>query len=106
MLFQYVGDPVTNLLGQDATQEQRIQLRTTSASISPFHCSFRVSLAASGREVPYEIKPRRPGDIAASLALKRSRSSATMPARPAWHARRTAIPACGGAGGHRPPYSA
>ncbi|HLL11697.1 MAG TPA: ABC transporter permease, partial [Rubrivivax sp.] len=27
MLFQYVGDPVTNLLGQDATQEQRIQLR-------------------------------------------------------------------------------
>jgi peptide/nickel transport system permease protein len=27
MLFQYVGDPVTNLLGQDATQEQRVQLR-------------------------------------------------------------------------------
>ena len=27
MLFQYVGDPVTNLLGQDATPEQRTQLR-------------------------------------------------------------------------------
>ena len=27
MLFQYVGDPVTSLLGQDATQEQRDQLR-------------------------------------------------------------------------------
>jgi peptide/nickel transport system permease protein len=27
MLFQYVGDPVLNLLGQDATQEQRAQLR-------------------------------------------------------------------------------
>ncbi len=27
MLFQYVGDPVTNLLGQDATQEQRDALR-------------------------------------------------------------------------------
>ena len=27
MLFQFVGDPVTNLLGQDATQEQREQLR-------------------------------------------------------------------------------
>ena len=27
MLFQYVGDPVTNLLGQDATQEQRDMLR-------------------------------------------------------------------------------
>jgi peptide/nickel transport system permease protein len=26
-LFQYVGDPVTNLLGQDATPEQRQQLR-------------------------------------------------------------------------------
>ena len=27
MLFQYVGDPVTSLLGQDATEEQRVQLR-------------------------------------------------------------------------------
>ncbi len=27
MLFQYVGDPVNSLLGQDATQEQRDQLR-------------------------------------------------------------------------------
>jgi peptide/nickel transport system permease protein len=27
MLFQYVGDPVTNILGQDATPEQRQQLR-------------------------------------------------------------------------------
>ncbi len=27
MLFQYVGDPVTQLLGQDATPEQRSQLR-------------------------------------------------------------------------------
>ncbi len=27
MLFQYVGDPVTSLLGQDATQEQRDALR-------------------------------------------------------------------------------
>ena len=27
MLFQYVGDPVTNLLGQDATPQQRAELR-------------------------------------------------------------------------------
>ncbi len=27
MLFQYVGDPVTNLLGQDATPEQRDRMR-------------------------------------------------------------------------------
>ena len=26
MLFQYVGDPVNNLLGQDATEEQRTAL--------------------------------------------------------------------------------
>ena len=27
MLFQYVGDPVMNMVGQDATPEQRQQLR-------------------------------------------------------------------------------
>ena len=27
MLFQYVGDPVTSMLGQDATPEQREALR-------------------------------------------------------------------------------
>ena len=27
VLFQFVGDPVTNLLGQDATPQQRAQLR-------------------------------------------------------------------------------
>ena len=31
MLFQYVGDPVTNILGQDATPEQRQQLRVTGS---------------------------------------------------------------------------
>jgi peptide/nickel transport system permease protein len=31
MLFQYVGDPVTNLLGQDATQEQRDEAARTWA---------------------------------------------------------------------------
>ena len=33
MLFQYVGDPVTNLLGQDATPEQRVQLRIGRAHV-------------------------------------------------------------------------
>lgn len=36
MLFQYVGDPVTNLLGQDATQEQRDQLRKDLGLDDPF----------------------------------------------------------------------
>ena len=33
MLFQYVGDPVTSLLGQDATQEQRDALRHDTANL-------------------------------------------------------------------------
>jgi peptide/nickel transport system permease protein len=40
MLFQYVGDPVTNLLGQDATPEQRRQLRTDLGLDQPFPVQF------------------------------------------------------------------
>ncbi len=40
MLFQYVGDPVTNLLGQDATPEQRSQLRTDLGLDQPFPVQF------------------------------------------------------------------
>jgi peptide/nickel transport system permease protein len=40
MLFQYVGDPVTNLLGQDATQEQREQLRRDLGLDQPFPVQF------------------------------------------------------------------
>jgi len=40
MLFQYVGDPVTNLLGQDATAEQRIQLRRDLGLDQPFMVQF------------------------------------------------------------------
>ncbi len=40
MLFQYVGDPVTNLLGQDATQEQRIALRKDLGLDAPFPVQF------------------------------------------------------------------
>ncbi len=40
MLFQYVGDPVTNLLGQDATQEQREQLRKDLGLDDPFPVQF------------------------------------------------------------------
>ncbi len=40
MLFQYVGDPVTNLLGQDATQEQRIKLRQDLGLDQPFPVQF------------------------------------------------------------------
>jgi peptide/nickel transport system permease protein len=40
MLFQYVGDPVTNILGQDATPEQRQQLRTDLGLDQPFPIQF------------------------------------------------------------------
>jgi peptide/nickel transport system permease protein len=40
MLFQYVGDPVTNLLGQDATVEQREQLRADLGLDQPFVVQF------------------------------------------------------------------
>ena len=40
MLFQYVGDPVTNLLGQDATPEQRDQLRADLGLDQPFSVQF------------------------------------------------------------------
>jgi peptide/nickel transport system permease protein len=40
MLFQYVGDPVTNLLGQDATQDQRDRLRAELGLDQPFFMQF------------------------------------------------------------------
>jgi peptide/nickel transport system permease protein len=40
MLFQYVGDPVTNLLGQDATPDQRQQLRSDLGLDQPFPVQF------------------------------------------------------------------
>ena len=40
MLFQYVGDPVTNLLGQDATPGQRLKLRADLGLDEPFPVQF------------------------------------------------------------------
>ncbi len=40
MLFQYVGDPVTHLLGQDATPAQREQLRSDLGLDRPFPVQF------------------------------------------------------------------
>jgi peptide/nickel transport system permease protein len=72
MLFQYVGDPVTNLLGQDATQEQRDQLRKDLGLDQPLsgavralrgQCGagrIRLSLR-QGRQVSALIAERFPG---------------------------------------------
>ncbi len=40
MLFQFVGDPVSNMLGQDATEEQRIKLRADLGLDQPFPVQF------------------------------------------------------------------
>jgi len=40
MLFQYVGDPVTNLMGQEATAEQRAQLRADLGLDKPAAMQF------------------------------------------------------------------
>ncbi|MEP6876571.1 MAG: ABC transporter permease [Burkholderiales bacterium] len=40
MLFQYVGDPVTNILGQDATAAQREQMRVDLGLDKPFPVQF------------------------------------------------------------------
>ncbi|MEY3271829.1 MAG: hypothetical protein RLZZ341_730, partial [Pseudomonadota bacterium] len=40
MLFQYVGDPVAQMLGQDATQEQREALKRDLGLDQPFPVQF------------------------------------------------------------------
>ncbi|MFY7873444.1 MAG: ABC transporter permease, partial [Limnohabitans sp.] len=40
LLFQYVGDPVVFLLGQDATKEQIDQLRADLGLDQPFFIQF------------------------------------------------------------------
>jgi peptide/nickel transport system permease protein len=78
MLFQYVGDPVTNILGQDATPEQRRQLRTDLGLDQPFPVQFArfVGNAArgefglslrQGRKVSSLIAERLPATLELSL---------------------------------------
>ena len=40
LLFQYVGDPVSQMLGQDATPEDRARLRTELELDQPFYLQF------------------------------------------------------------------
>ena len=79
MLFQFVGDPVTNLLGQDATQEQRTQLRKDLGLDDPFPVQFAhfVGNAAQGefglslrqgRKVSALIVERFPATLELALA--------------------------------------
>ncbi len=78
MLFQHVGDPVTNLLGQDATPQQREQLRADLGLDRPFFVQFAhfVGNAAQGefglslrqgRRVSALIAERLPATVELSL---------------------------------------
>ena len=78
MLFQYVGDPVTNILGQDATPQQRLQLRADLGLDQPFPVQFArfVGNAArgefglslrQGRKVSSLIAERLPATLELSM---------------------------------------
>ncbi len=85
MLFQYVGDPVTNLLGQDATPAQRAQLRADLGLDRPFPVQFAAFVGNAlqgefglslrqGRKVSSLIAERLPAtlelaSLAAAIAL-------------------------------------
>ena len=79
MLFQYVGDPVTSLLGQDATQEQRDQLRRDLGLDDPFPVQFATFIGNAargefglslrqGRQVSTLIAERFPATLELALA--------------------------------------
>ena len=79
MLFQYVGDPVASMLGQDATPEQREQLRADLGLDKPFPVQFArfvgnalrgdfgISLR-QGRKVSTLIVERLPATLELSFA--------------------------------------
>jgi len=78
MLFQYVGDPVTSMLGQDATQEQRDQLRHDLGLDQPFVLQFAKFVGNAvqgefglslrqGRKVSSLIAERFPATLELSL---------------------------------------
>jgi peptide/nickel transport system permease protein len=81
-LFNFTGDPVTFMVGQDATQEQRAQLRTDLGLDQPFYAQFgrfvgravRGEFGLSlrqGRPVSTLLKERLPAtlELAAVAAL-------------------------------------
>jgi peptide/nickel transport system permease protein len=78
-LFQYVGDPVQSMMGQDATPEQRQQMRADLGLDKPFYIQFAKFLGNAaqgefglslkqGRKVSTLIKERFPATIELSVA--------------------------------------
>src|SRR6188768_1172670 len=69
MLFQYVGDPVTNLLGQDATEDQRTALRRDLGLDQPFPVQF-IRFAGHAVQGEFGISLRQ-GRKVSSLIVER-----------------------------------
>jgi len=67
MLFQYVGDPVTNLLGQDATPAQRQQLRVDLGLDQPFPVQF-AKFAANAAQGEFGLSLRQGRRVSALIA--------------------------------------
>ena len=73
MLFQYVGDPVTNLLGQDATVEQRDMLRRDLGLDQPFFVQF-AAFVGNALQGEFGMSLRQ-GQKVSTLILERSPTS-------------------------------
>jgi len=79
LLFQYVGDPVAQMLGQDATPEDRARLRSELGLDQPFFVQFATFVGNAvqgdfgislrqGRTVSTLIKERLPATLELSFA--------------------------------------
>jgi len=79
LLFQYVGDPVAQMLGQDATPEDRMRLRSELGLDQPFFVQFATFVGNAvqgdfgislrqGRSVSTLIKERLPATLELSFA--------------------------------------
>ncbi len=79
LLFQYVGDPVAQMLGQDATPEDRARLRADLGLDKPFFLQFATFVGNAvqgdfgislrqGRTVSTLIKERLPATLELSFA--------------------------------------
>ncbi len=78
-LFQYVGDPVLAMVGQDATPEERQELRTSLGLDQPFYAQFGRFVGNAvqgefglsyrqGRKVSTLLEERLPATLELSLA--------------------------------------
>ena len=67
MLFQFVGDPVTNLMGQDATPAQRQQLRADLGLDQPFVLQF-VHFVGNAVQGEFGISLRQGRKVSALMA--------------------------------------